>query len=115
VIETPGGWSIPATLRLSPRPAGASRRDGYGSDDIVPIGRSHPNPATQNNSVWFFAARDVRPLGEQSLDPGEDIEIVLAGLTEVEAMISGGRITHALVLTLRFPKKSWGRVYTFHF
>lgn len=99
VVETPGGMVDPADAS----PLAAARRElreetGYGSDDIVPIGRSHPNPATQNNSVWFFAARGVRKLGEQNLDPGEDIEIVLADLADVEAMIAAGQITHALVL-----------------
>ncbi len=99
VIETPGGMVDPGDAS----PLAAARRElleetGYGSDDIVPIGRSHPNPATQDNSIWFFAARNVRKLGEQTLDPGEDIEIVLAGRAEVEAMISDARISHALVL-----------------
>ncbi len=99
VLETPGGMVDPSDAS----PLEAARRElreetGFGSDDFVPIGRSHPNPATQDNSIWFFAARNVRKIGEASPEPGEDIEVVIAGLAEVEAMISSGRITHALVL-----------------
>jgi 8-oxo-dGTP pyrophosphatase MutT (NUDIX family) len=99
VVETPGGMVDPTDAS----PLEAARRElreetGYGSDDIVPIGRSHPNPATQNNSIWFFAARDVRKIGEQSLDPGEDIELEIVDLADIDGMIETGRITHALVL-----------------
>lgn len=99
VVETPGGMVDPSDAS----PLEAARRElreetGYGSDDIVPIGRSHPNPATQNNAIWFFAARDVRELGAQNLDPGEDIELEIVDLADIDGMIETGRITHALVL-----------------
>ena len=99
VLETPGGMVDPA----DPSPLEAAGRElleetGYASDDIAPIGRSHPNPATQNNSVWFFAARDARKVGPQSLDPSEDIEIELVDIGEIDRLIDAGSITHALVL-----------------
>ena len=99
VVETPGGMVDPSDAS----PLEAARRElreetGYGSDDIVPIGRAHPNPATQDNAVWFFAARDVRRLGGQNLDPGEDIEIEIVDLADIDGMIETGRITHSLVL-----------------
>lgn len=99
IIETPGGMVDPADAS----PLEAARRElreetGYGSDEIIPIGRSHPNPATQNNSVWFFAALGVRKIGEQRLDPGEDIELEVMDLADVDRLIAVGRITHALAL-----------------
>jgi ADP-ribose pyrophosphatase len=99
VLETPGGMVDPGDAA----PLDAAKRElleetGYGSDDLEPIGHSHPNPATQNNTIWFFVARGVRKLGGQSLDPGEDIETELVDLKDIDRLIESGEITHALVL-----------------
>ena len=98
-LETPGGMVDPGDAG----PLEAARRElveetGYGSEDLEMIGRSFPNPAIQNNTIWFFVARGVRKIGGQRLDPGEDIETELVGLEEVDRLIAEGRIAHALVL-----------------
>jgi ADP-ribose pyrophosphatase len=99
VIETPGGMVDPSDVS----PLEAARRElreetGFDSERVVPLGRTHPNPATQDNSIWFFAALDVHSVGGQSLDPGEDIELEIVDLAEADRMIAEGRISHALVL-----------------
>jgi ADP-ribose pyrophosphatase len=99
VLETPGGMVDPA----DPSPLEAAKRElleetGYSPQEFEPIGRSHPNPATQNNSIWFFAAPEARKSGPQNLDPSEDIEVELVDLLEIDRLIDAGEIDHALVL-----------------
>jgi len=99
VLETPGGM-VEAEDRS---PVDAARRElleetGYGSDEIEPIGKSFPNPAIQNNAIWFFVARNARAIAPQSPEPGEDIEIEVVDLAHIDGLIDSGRISHALVL-----------------
>ena len=99
ILETPGGM-VDAEDRS---PVEAARRElleetGYGSDAIEPIGKSFPNPAIQNNAIWFFVANNARALAPQSPEPGEDIEVEVVGLVDIDRLIDSGRISHALVL-----------------
>jgi len=99
VLETPGGMVEPE----DGSPLEAAKRElleetGFASEDFELIGTSHPNPAIQNNAIWFFLARDAARRSGQNLDPGEDIEVEAVDLKDVDRLIDSGRITHALVL-----------------
>ena len=71
---------------------------GYGGGELVALGSSHPNPVLQSNRHHMFLLRDVRRLGEQKLDEGEDCEVVLIPGAVVRKLGHDGTITHALVL-----------------
>jgi ADP-ribose pyrophosphatase len=99
VLETPGGMVEAA----DGSPLEAAKRElleetGFGAEEFELIGKSHPNPAIQNNATWFFLARNATPRSGQNLDPGEDIEIEVVDLAGIDELIDSGRITHALVL-----------------
>lgn len=98
-LEIPGGVIDPGDAS----PAVAARREmieetGYDAEELVPLGHVAPNPALQDNRCYTFLARNARPVREQALDGAEEIEVVLIDPDEVPALITGGEITHALVV-----------------
>ncbi|MBI2962407.1 MAG: NUDIX hydrolase [Deltaproteobacteria bacterium] len=98
-LEVPGGMVDEADAS----PLEAGRREmreetGYDSEDVVPLGVIHPNPAIQNNRCHSFLARDVRLAGPVAFDTTEETEVVLVPLDDVPELIRGGVISHALVV-----------------
>jgi ADP-ribose pyrophosphatase len=98
-LEVPGGM-VDAEDRS---PLDAGRREmreetGYDSDDIVPLGVIHPNPAIQSNRCHTFLARTARLVGSVDFDSTEETEVVLVPLVEVPELIRSGVISHALVV-----------------
>ena len=96
-LEVPGGLVDPGE-----DPAIAAARElreetGY-SGRLEQIGRIHPNPALQTNTLYTFVARDVVRVTEQDLESSEDIDVVLVPLEEIPARVRRGEIDHALVL-----------------
>jgi 8-oxo-dGTP pyrophosphatase MutT (NUDIX family) len=98
-LEIPGGLVDPEDRS----PLEAARREmreetGYDSDEIVPLGTVHPNPAIMNNRCYSFLANNVALTGVQELDQGEDIDVSLIALERIPDLIRSGEITHGLVL-----------------
>ncbi len=99
-LEIPGGLIDPGE-----QPIDAARRElreesGYESDEVSPLGVVHANPALQPTRLHMFVARNCRPApGGQQLDELEDCEVVLVPLSEIDALLRRGEITHALVWT----------------
>jgi len=98
-LEIPGGMVDPEDAD----PAAAARREmqeesGYDSEDIIALGKVHPNPAIQGNYCHTFLARGVRQGVKIELDTTEETEVVLVPLASIKDLIAGGEITHALVI-----------------
>ena len=100
-LEIPGGMIDPE----DPTPAYAAAREmreecGYGSDDIVALGRVHPNPAIQPNFCYSFLARNAHKVAEphHNEDSSEETEVVTVPLKDIPMLIAAGKITHALVI-----------------
>ena len=99
-LEVPGGMVDPGE-----EPIVAARREmieesGFDSDDIVEIGKVHPNPAIQGNYCFSFVARNVRLIGKPDQSDGaEETEVVTVPLADIRKMIATGEITHALTIT----------------
>lgn len=97
-LEVPGGLVGPGDT-----PVEAARRElleetGYEAGDIRLIGVAHPQPAVLNNQHFAFLATNVHPTTTPHLDEGEDIEVVLVPLSEVQRKIAEGEITNAMVI-----------------
>jgi len=98
-LEIPGGMVDPEDAN----PMAAARREmreesGYDSDDIIELGKVHPNPAIQGNYCHTFLARGVRPGPKIELDTTEETEVILVPLASIKELIRSGEITHALVI-----------------
>jgi ADP-ribose pyrophosphatase len=98
-LEIPGGMVDAEDAD----PKAAARREmeeesGYDSDDIIELGKVHPNPAIQGNYCHTFLARNVRQGEKRELDTTEETEVVLVPLASIKDLIASGEITHALVI-----------------
>jgi ADP-ribose diphosphatase len=100
-LEIPGGMIDPEDVN----PAAAGRREmqeecGFDTEDIIALGRVHPNPAIQPNFCYSFLARNVKKVHEPHANPGgsEETEVVMVPLKSVKELIASGKITHALVI-----------------
>jgi 8-oxo-dGTP pyrophosphatase MutT (NUDIX family) len=75
---------------------------GYTSSTIIPLGRFHPNPAIQTNTMYTYLALDAEKVSGQNLDGAEDIEVHLVPVDELIPMIQRGEFLHALQVAAVF-------------
>ncbi len=100
LVEIPGGAIDP---RSKETPAEAAVRElaeetGYVPKDLKLVGTHIPNPALQSNKLWTFVATGCEKKLEQNLDEFEDIEVFTASKDKTYKMITGGEITHSLII-----------------
>ena len=98
-LEIPGGLIDPE----DESPAIAAARElreetGYEAARLVYLGTVLPNPAIQSTVCHTFLAEDVRRVGAQNLDHGEDIVVETVPLARIPALMAEGEIRHALVV-----------------
>jgi len=82
---------------------GAGKRElleetGYSSDRWKLLGKTRPNPAIQNNTIFHYLALDCVKTAETAFDEHESITTRLELLTDVKKLIAVGRIDHSLVI-----------------
>ncbi len=109
-LEIPGGMVDPH----DPSPLHAARREmqeetGYDSEDVIPLGSIHPNPAIQGNRCYTFLARNVEKRFEPQFDTTEEIEVTLVPVTHLPDLVRQGKISHALVVTAFYWYDLWQR------
>jgi len=98
-LEVPGGLIDSHDAS----PLAAARREmqeetGYDSEEVVPLGVIHPNPAIQTNRCHTFLARNVELRHAVSFHTTEETEVALVPLDEIPELIRRGVISHALVV-----------------
>ena len=92
-------WELPAGCRDEvdePTDITAKREmeeeTGYTSDDIVQLLSLKSTVAFCNELIDVYLARDIRRIGEQHLDPAEEISMKLWELDDILEEIYAGRI-----------------------
>ncbi len=98
ILEIPGGM-----IDDGEEPEAAAKRElleetGYSSDKFIYLGKSHPNPAIQDNLIHHFLAVDCEKTGETSFDEHESVVTKLAAFDEIPNLIKDEKITHSLVI-----------------
>ncbi len=98
-FEIPGGMVDSGEHPLTAAKRELLEETGFTSNDWVLIGKVHPNPAIQDNLCLTYLARDVEQIMEPKFDGTEDIDTFLMPADEIVALVSSGKITHALVIS----------------
>lgn len=98
ILEIPGGM-----IDDDEKAETAARRElveetGFSSEKFILLGKSHPNPAIQNNTVFHFLAVDCEKTEDVSFDEHESVLTKIVSLEETENLIESGVITHSLVV-----------------
>lgn len=96
-LEIPGGVIEPGE-----DPAVAAARElqeetGYVGEEPVLICEVEPNPATHDNRCYSFLIRGAKYGGSRDLDHDEVIEVSTRPVSELEALIEGQGLSHALL------------------
>jgi len=69
---------------------------------FILLGKSHPNPAINNNLVYHYLALDCEKTRETAFDEHESVVTKLVLLDNIEELIANGEITHSLVIAAFF-------------
>jgi 8-oxo-dGTP pyrophosphatase MutT (NUDIX family) len=97
-LEIPGG-----VLERGEDPVAGGLRElreetGYSGGNARVLGRVHPNPAIQNNTLHIVLVENVTLAAATQWDHDEEIAVSVLPVDEVYALARTGGITHALVL-----------------
>ena len=95
-LETPGGLLEPGE---DPRAAGARElleETGYAGDPARVVGTVWSNPSLLDSRITTIVIENARRVADPRLDAGEEVEVELAPVDDLPAMIRDGRISHAL-------------------
>ena len=72
---------------------------GYRAAALYELGWYYTDPAVLTNKVTVFLAEGCVSTGQKQMDEGEEVHSHLFPVGEMDALIAGSRITHALCIS----------------
>ncbi len=102
-LELPGGLIDPG----DPSPIVAAQRElleetGYRSQDVRIIGECFPQPAILSNKCFVCLTIDAEYTQDQTLDEGEDIEVIKIPIADIPLKIESNDIDNGMTLLAFF-------------
>ena len=75
---------------------------GYQFNNVTYLGRTSPNPSTNQNLMHMYLLQGGKKVQEQELDHNEDIEVMLVSLPELKGMLERNEIVQSMHVTTIF-------------
>jgi 8-oxo-dGTP pyrophosphatase MutT (NUDIX family) len=107
LLEIPGG-----VIDEGEPPETAAKRElleetGYSAGKWVFLGKSLPNPAMQNNTVYHYLALDCEKTAETDFDEHESLVTRIEPLAEIGGLIHDGSIAPSQVVAAFYYLHIW--------
>jgi ADP-ribose pyrophosphatase len=97
-LELPGGLVDDGEAAEEAAKRELLEETGYSSNRWMMLGKSHPNPAIQNNTIYHYLALDCEKTSETAFDLHESITTKMVSRDMIGALIGDGSVTHSLVV-----------------
>lgn len=98
ILEIPGGMVDAGEPAESAARRELLEETGFSSGEFILLGKSHPNPAIQNNEIYHYLALNCEKTEDVKFDEHESAVTKLYSLAEIKNLILEGKITHSLVI-----------------
>lgn len=100
ILELPGGCADNTDNNFEAAIARELLEEtGFSFSSYEYLGKTSPNPATNNNWMHMFLATGGKKIAEQHLDGNEEIEVELYSLTEVKQLLKEKKIIQSMHVT----------------
>ncbi len=108
LLELPAGTLEKGELPLDCAGRELQEETGYLAGRLTPLGNFYTSPGVLSERMYAFVATDLEPT-EQSLDEGEEIEVVPTKFADAIRMIREGQIVDGKTVTALLWHERWGR------
>jgi len=75
---------------------------GYKFDKVTYLGKTSPNPSTNQNLMHMYLLQGGKHVQQQELDHNEDIDVMLVTLNELKGMLERNEIVQSMHVTTIF-------------